>query len=286
LGVAANTREPKEKDMSLTIPTIPPVVMRAFTAGLGNYIDPSRPLWSLLQKKFVGLQWWSLNRAAVSQIAGPADTLADFVIPTGWRFLAADGDLYAGCHVGSIKPTSPPILTGVSVDVQILTFAEQLEVLKTLPVIGTGRFELRVIRITWLHFEAFWLTPCDGNGNSAEGPPTNGGQQPPTAPGGFVVPFIGFVEGSPNYLERMKAYPVGDFVERVRCLLRAIVEKESARKDRARKTEAEIREKVSDCLETLAKAARAASAEVPAKPALVRAGKPPAARSRAARKKA
>jgi hypothetical protein len=183
--------------MSLKAPVIPPAVLRAFTSGLGNYIDPSVPLWSLMQKEHVALAWWSLSlfRFDPSQDAPDAIT-DDHLISTGWRFVASDGNLYGECHVGSAKPGAPPILTGCSYDSQIPAFMESLKALKALPVIGTGEFELRGLSSRWLHFEAFWLHTKDGKGD-------------------IVIPYAGFVEGPPNRLERMRPYPAKDFLNAI-----------------------------------------------------------------------
>jgi len=81
------------------------------------------------------------------------------LVQTGWRFLAAEGGLYGGCHVGSIDKDHPPKLTGLSTDVRILTAIESLNGLDK--VAPPGDFEPRVLRIPWLQFEAFWLHSAD-----------------------------------------------------------------------------------------------------------------------------
>jgi hypothetical protein len=192
-------------------PVIPPVVMRAYTSGLGNYIDPGRPLWSLMQKKYVALWWWSLDRGKIDKSKVVPDTFgidedlvavtrlpeAALVIPTGWRFAASEGDLYGGCHVGSIKVEALPTLTGFSHDAKILTFMESWEKVRALSpskgVEATGPFELRGLSIRWLHFEAFWLHTKDGKGD-------------------FVIPYTGFV---PDKLRRMQLYSVKAFLDAI-----------------------------------------------------------------------
>jgi hypothetical protein len=192
-------------------PVIPPVVLRAFMSGLGNYIDPSRPLWSLMQKQYVALQWSSLNLDQICNLPPQQapTTLQGLFRDTGWRFAASDGDLYGACHIGSIhrENNTPPILTGFSYDVQTLTFMESLEQLKVLhpPNDGMGPFELRGLSIRWLHFEAFWLRKLVGPAQPS--PP-----DPYDWTGDIVVPYAGFVEGFPNHLELMYPYPVNDFL--------------------------------------------------------------------------
>jgi len=212
-------------------PVIPPVVLRAFTSGLGNYIDPSRPLWSLMQKQYVALQWNSLNLDAICKLTDQPDTLEGLALQTGWRFAASDGDLYGACHVGSMVGrdyNTPPITTGFSYDAQTLTFMESLEQLKLLPLpdgmTGAGPFELRGLSIRWLHFEAFWLR------NTAA--PT--GTQEPDGTGDIVVPYTGFVEDFPNYLELMSPYPVKYFLTAIwPCVQTACDSKKQKEKDAA-----------------------------------------------------
>jgi hypothetical protein len=187
--------------MSLNATVIRPDVLRAFTSGLGNYIDPSRPLWSVMQKEYVAQPWYSLILPEIVKLENaPTIITEEHVIPTGWRFVATDGDLYGGCHVGSPRRDAPPMLTGFSWDTQILTFMESLEDLKALPEVARGQFDLRVLSIRLLHFEAFWLYANDGT------------EDPTQRANDIVIPYTGFVEGPPNYLDLMCAYPVRDFM--------------------------------------------------------------------------
>jgi hypothetical protein len=216
-------------------PVIPPVVLRAFMSGLGNYIDPSRPLWSLMQKQYVALQWSSLNLDETCNLSPEQapTTLQGLYSETGWRFAASDGDLYGACHVGSIhrENNTPPILTGFSYDVQTLTFMESLEQLKALPLPdemeGDGPFELRGLSIRWLHFEAFWL-------RELVDPPKPSPADPYEWAGDIVVPYAGFVEDFPNYLELMYPYPVKDFLTAIwPCVQTACERKKQTAKDAA-----------------------------------------------------
>lgn len=210
--------------MSLKAPEIPPVVMRAFKTGLGNYIDPSSPVWSLLLKQYVALEWSSLSLSKTGELDGPKfkapiNRLDDLVIPTGWRFAAAERGLYGGCHVGSTKTNPLPILTGFSDDPQILTFMESLEQLRALSVVGAGQFTLKVLRVAWLHFEAFWLSTPDGAGD-------------------IVVPFTGFVQGSPNRLSLMNPYPVLSFLKEIWRRVLVVGARENERKAEEHSTKA------------------------------------------------
>ena len=206
--------------MNYRTPKPPPAVTRAFAVGLGNYVDPSNPVWQVLLNKYVALEWCSLDLNKVGQLPEAPDTIArdidpakSNVIETGWRFVAADGDYYGGCHVGKVDLASPPILTGFSDDVEILTFTQNLEQLKQMPEGGARQYELRVLRIPWLHFDAFWI----------QIPTPPAGTQAPTAEAvDYVVPCGGFVEGPPNHLEVMYPYPVKDFLTAIwPCVQRA-----------------------------------------------------------------
>jgi hypothetical protein len=180
--------------MGLKTTVVPPDVLRAFTSGLGNYVDPSRPLWSVMQKEYVAHEWYSLVLSGIDKLKGSKIFPEAHLLSTGWRFMATDGDVYGGCHVGSPRTNARPMLTGFSWDSQVLTFMESLEELKTLPEVGGPvQFELRGLNVRWLHFEAFWLHTDTGVGD-------------------LVVPYTGFVEGSPNYLELMRPYSVENFL--------------------------------------------------------------------------
>jgi len=161
-----------------------------------------------MQKDYVALAWWSLHLHRIGQLKDPPNTLTDdYVKPTRWRFGATDGNLYGECHVGSITPKDPPVVTGFSDDPQILALMESLEDLKALPAVETGEFELRGLSNRWLHFEGFWLRDTAANDGT----------------GDIVVPFTGFVEGPPNRLQRMHPYPVKDFLEAIwPCVRKAV----------------------------------------------------------------
>ena len=145
--------------MSLTNPVIPSDITRAFTTGLGDFVDPSNPLWSVMLNDSVALPAFNLQLMPDPVPPRPIALEVPWIQESGWRFVAAVGDLYGACHVGSIKPGFPPKLTGFSDDVQILTFVESFSQLRSLTEVAAWDFTPRVLRITWLIFEAFWLSP-------------------------------------------------------------------------------------------------------------------------------
>src|SRR5579863_8909627 len=147
--------------MSLTKPKIPLEIIRAFTTGLGDFIDPNEPIYSLLSQNFMAIEAHNL-RLPVPPTPFPEKMEdwvlnADAIIPSGWRFWAASGDLYGGCHVGSVKAGTPPKLTGFSDTVQVLAGVERFNLLSTMPELAAAAFEPRVLRIGWYPLEAFWL---------------------------------------------------------------------------------------------------------------------------------
>jgi hypothetical protein len=179
--------------MSLIKPTIPADVLRAFTSGLGDFIRPGSPLWSLLLNKYVAIQAYNLQLDSFCGIDSPSAVTAFKTLPdgffksSGWRFLAGEGDLYGGCHVGSIISGQPPKLTGFSKSVQVLASIESFNELPNVSLPAPGDFEIRVLRIPWLQFEAFWLysLPAAGGSLGSEGIGTD-----------VIVPYIGFVESA------------------------------------------------------------------------------------------
>jgi hypothetical protein len=230
--------------MSLIKASVPRHIRQAYTSGLGDFVDSGSPLWSLLLNKYAAIPTYNLVLSCYCKLIFTSDvsslpTLPDSVLqPTGWRFLAAEGDLYGACHVGSVTSSLPPKLTGFSSSAPVLT---AIECLNQLPSIGLtpilppgtlppGDYEIRILRIPWLRFEAFWLhwlapdgkrSPCDDwSANS----PANGGQEP--GGGGsannqhrgtdLVVPYIGFPESaSGGQLSAMQALLLPDFLNAI-----------------------------------------------------------------------
>lgn len=184
--------------MSLIKPEIPPEVLRAFTAGLGDFIDPGTPLWTLLLQKYIAQATYDLPLRPILEAAaaanGPdgieAKTFESRLLATGWRFLAADGGLFGAVHVGSVKENLPPKLTGFSNALQVLTVVERYRQLDELPEVRNRTFVSRMLRVPQLEFEAFWLRSDFED---------------------IIVPYAGFFKP----LEVMKAYSIGGFLTRL-----------------------------------------------------------------------
>jgi hypothetical protein len=199
--------------MSLITPTMPPAIIRAYTTGLGDFVNPNDPLWSVMLENFVALEQFNLDLDKLKEHSnGPLLSISNY---SGWRFLAADGDLYGACHMGSIDKNLPPKVTGFSRDVQVLNVVESFNELNTMDKVKQNPFEPRVLRIAWLRFEAFWLK------FSPPGGPPQGANAQADDPNDLVIPYIGFVErprktfGQNMHLERMTAYTVADFLSAV-----------------------------------------------------------------------
>jgi hypothetical protein len=156
--------------MSFTKPPIPLEIIRAFTAGLEDFIDPGDPLYSLLSQESMAIAAYNLLPPIPIPIPMPIppppfpekmevwDVFA--TIPSGYRFWAASGDLYGACHVGSINGGTPK-LTGFSDVVDVLTAVERFYQLNAIPELAAAAFEPRVLRVPWGRFEAFWLHSTD-----------------------------------------------------------------------------------------------------------------------------
>ncbi|HVO99771.1 MAG TPA: hypothetical protein VMT15_16980 [Bryobacteraceae bacterium] len=185
--------------MSVTRPNIPLDHKRAFTTGLGDFIDPSEPLWTLLSQNYTALEAfilklelpqksgdWVLRKPSVAETETSVSS-------TGWRFWASAGDLYCACHVGRINE-GPPKMTGFSTVVQVLADIERFNQLSAIPELAGTAFEPHVLRIAWYPLEAFWLrsTVADVEDH-------------------FVV-FSGF---PPEELDSMEAYPMKTFLKAI-----------------------------------------------------------------------
>lgn len=215
--------------MSLKRPDVPPEILRAFTAGLGDFIPSGGPLWSLLLSKFFPLEQQNaslpiLALTPVDRLIVPAE-LARALPQTGWRFLTAEGDLYGACHVGSIRYGAAPILTGFSDDPLVLTAVERFNrVEDTLAEHAIHwDFTPSVLRITWLRFEAFWLH---------------------ADPGGLdrVIPYAGFVGDEPvdpdTGLEMMTIYDLESFLVKIQRRAQQLYQQMLKRAARAQKEQA------------------------------------------------
>jgi hypothetical protein len=155
--------------MSLTKPPIPLPIVRAFTTGLEDFIDPGDPLYSLLSQESMAIAAYNLLPPFPIPLPIPPppfpERLEDYALETissGYRFWAASGDLYGACHVGSIHAGTPKV-TGFSDVVDVLTGVERFYQLNAIPEVAAAAFEPRVLRVTWGRFEAFWLKSTDSN---------------------------------------------------------------------------------------------------------------------------
>jgi hypothetical protein len=153
--------------MSLTKPPIPLPIVRAFTTGLEDFIDPGDPLYSLLSQESMAIAAYNLLPPFPIPLPIPPppfpERLEDYALETissGYRFWAASGDLYGACHVGSIHAGTPKV-TGFSDVVDVLTGVERFYQLNAIPEVAAAAFEPRVLRVTWGRFEAFWLHSID-----------------------------------------------------------------------------------------------------------------------------
>ncbi len=148
--------------MNLTKARVPKAVLRGLTTGLGDYVDPGTPLWSLLSQNYVALEAFTLKLPPAPEKAGAWD-LEGSVIESGWLFWAASRDLYGACHVGSPETNLPPKVTGFSNGVQVLAGIERFNRLSTIPELAGGTFEPRMLSVRWFPFDAFWLRSPHGD---------------------------------------------------------------------------------------------------------------------------
>jgi hypothetical protein len=209
----------------LKAPIVPGEVRRAFTAGLGDFVSSGSPLWSLLLNKYNPVPAYDLDLKIFWELASPPGfegrkTLPGERLQCRWRFLAADGGLYAGCHVGSVVQGQPPKLTGLSDSVQILEAMERFIELPSVSLPSPGDFEIRVLRIPWLHFEAFWLYWLPpGNGSTPTLlPPADARETTDDSSRGtdVIVPYLGFVERpSREKLSTMNALVLPEFLQAI-----------------------------------------------------------------------
>src|SRR5215469_652518 len=101
-GGNSDCRIKRSATMGLIKPSVPGDVLRAFTSGLGDFVRPGSPLWSLLLNKYVAIQAYNLQLDSFCGIDSP-DAVTEFNTlkensfkSSGWRFLAGEGDLYGG----------------------------------------------------------------------------------------------------------------------------------------------------------------------------------------------
>jgi hypothetical protein len=129
------------------------VHVHAFKSGLQDFVEPGTQLWSLLLEKYEACKVYTLELDKVGD-GKPPKTIEDaLVCDRGWRFLASDGAQNGACHVGggSLK------VTGFSSAPEIASAVNYIREIEATQGISPADYELRVLRIPWLRFEAFWL---------------------------------------------------------------------------------------------------------------------------------
>jgi hypothetical protein len=176
---------------------MPPAIIRAFTSGLGNYVDPNDPLWSVMLKSFFALDQYNVDLDRLAAITEGQPLLLDQLTnESGWRFLAADSNLYGACHVGSVADaTLAPKVTGFSRDAEVLTAIERFNELDTDDGVKKNAFEPRVLRVAWLRFEAYWLKFIAGDSSQVNNQSRkSNGQGDRDESNDLIFPYIGFVE--------------------------------------------------------------------------------------------
>jgi DNA uptake protein ComE-like DNA-binding protein len=232
---------------------VPGEVLRAFTTGLGDFVDSGTPLWSLLLNKYSALSAYSLKLSSFGKLeASPTTELKalpqEDMQPTGWRFFAIEDDLYGGCHVGSIQSGLPPKLTGFSNSVQVLAEIEGYNGLTHIPL-PPGNYGVRVLMIPWLQFEAFWLHWLSAAGSPApDCDPNNPPSKENQAGTDVIVPYFGFVKScSAGVLSTMQAYCLPDFLEAISHRAQHVLAQSLANQARIQQAQARRVKALADC---------------------------------------
>jgi hypothetical protein len=177
--------------MSKTEP--PSEFRRAYRTGLADFIDPGSSLGSLLLRNAEAYSVHTLVHGKIGTGAA-LDQIEPLIQPVGWWFLAGDSSQSAACHVGGIHSASAPKVTGFSSEPEVGDAINALRQLEAMPLLGTADFELRILRVPWLRFEALWLHTIDGEGD-------------------VVIPYSGFPDSAG--LELMTPYLASDFLQRI-----------------------------------------------------------------------
>lgn len=200
--------------------SIPRDHVQAYATGLEDFVDPGSPLWSLLRNNYEAYAVYNLVLNNVGygnvpiKIEDPREnpgrvelaltyeketgdapnekkaSLKTLVKPTGWRFLASDSVQSGAVHVGSVQGP-PPKVTGFSSEALISDAINCIREIESKIGRAAGVFELRILRVPWLHFEAFWLRSVDANDD-------------------LLVPYTGFPQAA--NLELMAPYSVQAFL--------------------------------------------------------------------------
>jgi hypothetical protein len=181
--------------MSLLFKKPPRQIARAHQADLANFVNTGSTVFSLLLHSPKACQVYGLRKGDVCT-AGV--DLTKCVNDLGWRFLAGDSGGAGATHVGSVAGSAPK-LTGFSGEQQVADAIAHLSDLEGLTGLPQGPFEVRLLRVAWLRFEAFWLH-ADGAAD---------------AKGDHVVPYTDFAAAPQVGLKVMKAYSAADFVNAI-----------------------------------------------------------------------
>jgi hypothetical protein len=183
--------------MSLKIPSPPTSTLRAYKSGLSDFVDSGCSLWNLMLQRHQAhavhnLHLQKLHDALCQNPCPPLDEKV--TKPTGWRFLASDTGLVGACHVGAESTGAAPKVTGFSNASEIEGITGLIGRLGNLPEVQKDTFELRVLRITWLHHEAFWLHSVTGGVD-------------------LVIPYTTFAVGIPGTL---RVYKWPEYLDEIR----------------------------------------------------------------------
>jgi hypothetical protein len=126
--------------------------------------------------------------------------------PAGWRFLTGNpssGDALSGDVIQppADAPNAAPMMTGVSKDPLVGAAIQAIHEVETLPEVQDKNYDLQVLRIPGLLIEAFWLKSHEDGGD-------------------LIVPVL----TRARELQRMKAYPVAEFLNIIRPMTTKFLE--------------------------------------------------------------
>lgn len=186
--------------MALTKPTPSAAIRKAFRDGLNEMIQQGRAPRDLA--KMVDPQ--QIYVLAVSDLANGGGIVD--ARPAVWEFLVGrvTGPAVAVCiaHPPKGMPPRMTSLTRGEIPAEALEATHQIE---RLPQVQARDYELRRLRISGLSIGAFWLKASTGNRDLA-------------------VPY----HAIHHELQRMRAYPMGEFIKVIRPLARQRVQFDDA----------------------------------------------------------
>jgi len=193
---------------NLHVPRPSPDWMRKLAASLVSFAGPHDPLLDAIY----GKDWPGRNAVQSIYSVGltsiiEAKSLDHIGKPFCWRFVAGGHKgvtKAAGCWATHESHDSPAKIMATFRGPEmadLLLSAEMLNELNELLSRPQMRFELRVLRIPALYFEAFWLKCPQGDW---------------VVPYGLLYDGKGLVKLGMTRLDRNKAYPVADFLKIVK----------------------------------------------------------------------